>query len=138
MQVHPTYHSIRTSIEISKMRYQDWDVLVFPDVCKIPLQEFKTSCHVVPDPGKCHICLSSVDVTAQLTGSAESHGSLNNPFLLPTVTSFIPSLSAGDAFRISIHCWQNPEISRYVRLLSKPSDDIVFEARLFVDGRIVG
>ena len=34
-----------------KMRYQTWDVLVFPDHCKIPLQEFKTSCQVIQDPG---------------------------------------------------------------------------------------
>jgi len=34
------------------MRYQNWDVLVFPDESKIPLQEFKTSCQVIQDPGK--------------------------------------------------------------------------------------
>jgi hypothetical protein len=43
------------------MRYQDWDVLVFPDLSKIPLQEFKTTCQVIQDTGKtlsalhCHI-----------------------------------------------------------------------------------
>lgn len=62
----------------------------------------------------------------------------NNPLLLPAVTSFVPSLPAGAPFRISIHSWQNPEISRYVQLLNKPSDLIIFEARLFIDGRIVG
>jgi hypothetical protein len=35
-----------------KMRYQNWDVLLFPDLSKIPLQEFKTSCSVIQDPGK--------------------------------------------------------------------------------------
>jgi hypothetical protein len=36
------------------MRYQNWDVLVFPanpDQSKIPVQEFKTACTVVQDPG---------------------------------------------------------------------------------------
>lgn len=35
------------------MRYEDWDVLLFPKDSKIPLKEFKTQCHVVHDNGKC-------------------------------------------------------------------------------------
>ncbi|PMD51800.1 uncharacterized protein K444DRAFT_647793 [Hyaloscypha bicolor E] len=100
------------------MRYQNWDVLLFPDLSKIPFQEFKTSCSVVQDP--------------------ECHTLQTNPLLLPTVTSFVVGLSAGAAFRVSIHCWENPEISRYIQNLKKPSDNIVFEARLFIDGRIAG
>lgn len=34
------------------MRYEDWDLLIFPQDSKVPLQEFKTQCHVVHDPGK--------------------------------------------------------------------------------------
>jgi hypothetical protein len=34
------------------MRYQNWDVLLFPDLSKIPFQEFKTSCSVIQDPGE--------------------------------------------------------------------------------------
>ncbi|KAE9381698.1 hypothetical protein N431DRAFT_539284 [Stipitochalara longipes BDJ] len=100
------------------MRYQNWDVLLFPDLSKIPLQEFKTSCSVIQDP--------------------ECHNLQTNPLLLPTVTSFVPGLPAGAAFRVSIHCWQNPEVSRYIQNLKKTSDNIVFEARLFIDGRIAG
>ncbi|TVY37945.1 hypothetical protein LSUB1_G003160 [Lachnellula subtilissima] len=100
------------------MRYQNWDVLVFPDQSKIPLQEFKAACQVIQDQ--------------------ESHSSQTNPHLLPTVTSFIPGLAAGSPFRISIHSWQNPEISRYVTSLQKPLDHVMFEARVFVDGRISG
>ncbi|KAH7417327.1 hypothetical protein BKA64DRAFT_297498 [Cadophora sp. MPI-SDFR-AT-0126] len=100
------------------MRYQNWDVLLFPDQYKVPLQEFKTSCQVIQDP--------------------ESHNLQSNPLLLPTVTSFIPGLPAGAAFRVSIHCWQNPEISRYIQTLKKPSDVVTFEARLFIDGRLAG
>ncbi|TVY81836.1 hypothetical protein LSUE1_G003008 [Lachnellula suecica] len=100
------------------MRYQSWDVLVFPDQSKIPLQEFKTACQVVQDQ--------------------ESHISQTSPHLLPTVTSFIPGLPQGAPFRISIHSWQNPEVSRYVQNLNKGSDHIMFEARIFIDGRIAG
>ncbi|KUJ22447.1 uncharacterized protein LY89DRAFT_762652 [Mollisia scopiformis] len=98
------------------MRYQNWDVLVFPDPSKIPLQEFKTSCQVIQDP--------------------ESNNLQFNPQLLPTITSFIPGLPAGTPFRVSIHCWQNPEISRVLKDLRKPSDIVLFEARLFIDGKM--
>ncbi|KAH8676660.1 hypothetical protein BGZ60DRAFT_371700 [Tricladium varicosporioides] len=100
------------------MRYQNWDVLAFPDKCKIPLQEFKTACQVIQDP--------------------ELHNFQSNPLLLPTVTSFIPGLHAGAPFRISIHSWQNPDISRYIETLRKPTDQVVFEARIFIDGKIAG
>lgn len=33
------------------MRYTNWDVLLFPEGSKTPLQEFKTSCYVTDDPG---------------------------------------------------------------------------------------
>jgi hypothetical protein len=36
----------------SKMRYQDWDVLLFPEGSKVPIQEFKTQCHVTRDLGE--------------------------------------------------------------------------------------
>jgi hypothetical protein len=68
----------------------------------------------------------------------EVHVLQTSPHLLPTMTSFIPSLKPGAPFRISIHCWHNPELSRYIQTLKKASDNVVFEARLFVDGRIVG
>lgn len=36
------------------MRYQNWDVLIFPLIgdSKTPLQEFGTACTVVQDPGE--------------------------------------------------------------------------------------
>ena len=36
------------------MRYQDWDVLLFPRGSRAPLQEFRTGCFVIPDPGRSH------------------------------------------------------------------------------------
>ena len=33
------------------MRYMNWDVLLFPDGSKVPLQEFKTGCFVTQDLG---------------------------------------------------------------------------------------
>jgi hypothetical protein len=127
------------------MRYQNWDVLLFPELSKIPLQEFKTSCSVIQDPGSWRhttiICLSRYFLEnwmMALTKGIECHTLQTNPLLLPTVTSFIPGLLTGAAFRASIHCWQNPVVSRYIQNLKKPSDNIIFEARLFIDGRMAG
>ena len=38
------------------MRYEDWDVLLFPQGSKVPMKEFKTSCHVVQDAGESCAC----------------------------------------------------------------------------------
>lgn len=117
------------------MRYQNWDALVFPDECKIPLQEFKTSCQVIQDSGDSPSSITVVDI---LLTNTELHTLQTSPFLLPTVTCFIPGLPAGAPFRISIHSWQNPEISRHIQAMKKPSERVLFEARLFLDGRIAG
>lgn len=34
------------------MRYEDWDILLFPRGCEVPMKEFKVACHVVHDPGE--------------------------------------------------------------------------------------
>jgi hypothetical protein len=58
--------------------------------------------------------------------------------LLPTLTSFVPALSPGEPFRLSLHCWEDPEPTRYTQNLSKHDDLVMFEARVFIDGRLVG
>ncbi|CAG8982609.1 hypothetical protein HYALB_00008101 [Hymenoscyphus albidus] len=100
------------------MRYQNWDVLLFPEQSKIPQQEFKTACQVIQDH--------------------DAQTLQTNPSLLPTVTSFIPALPPGAHFRVSIHSWENPEISRFIQSIKKSTDKIMFEARVFLDGRIAG
>lgn len=30
------------------MRYLNWDILVFPDEHKVPIQEYDTKCHALP------------------------------------------------------------------------------------------
>ncbi|PHH66734.1 hypothetical protein CDD81_5866 [Ophiocordyceps australis] len=98
------------------MRYQDWDVLLFPRDCKVPFKEFRVACHVVPD--------------------AES----KLPQLqlgLPTVCCFIPSLQSGAPFQVSIHSWSAPAVNQATRCYSEYSHSAQFEARLFIDGRLV-
>jgi hypothetical protein len=31
------------------MRYQDWDILLYPKGCDVPFREFKTACYAVQD-----------------------------------------------------------------------------------------
>lgn len=107
------------------MRYDDWDILVFPSPrdasldagkeAKVPVKEFKVACHVVPD------------VEASRRGLHSG---------LPIMTCFIPSLPAGSPFHISIHNWRTPEISQYTKNYSKHWDLAKFEARIFIDGKI--
>ncbi|KAI9158061.1 hypothetical protein HJFPF1_06048 [Paramyrothecium foliicola] len=103
------------------MRYEDWDVLLFPRDCKIPVKEFKVACHVVHDAGW------------MMLEFAPARGSYG----LPTVTSFVPSLPAGAPFQVSIHSWSLPTVSQFTRSYSKYADSVQFEARLFIDGNLV-
>ena len=100
------------------MRYEDWDVLLFPSgrESKVPIKEFKVACHVVPDTEFLH-----------------AHGAHG----LPVMTCFIPSLQAGIPFHISIHCWKTPQISRLTQTYSKHPELAKFEARISIDGRVI-
>ncbi|KAI0889668.1 uncharacterized protein GGS22DRAFT_176915 [Annulohypoxylon maeteangense] len=98
------------------MRFEDWDVLLFPRDSKIPLKEFRTNCHVVHD-----------------NEFAYSHGSYG----LPTMTCFMPGLSPGTQFNISLHSWKTPDISQFTRNYSKHPELVKFEARVLIDGRMV-
>jgi hypothetical protein len=102
------------------MRYQDWDVLLFPSAqadSRIPMKEFKVLCHVVPDTESSHLAHAS--------------------FGLPVMTCFIPALPAGTAFHISIHSWATPEISQFTKAYSKHTELAKYEARIMIDGRMV-
>ncbi|KAK0666999.1 hypothetical protein QBC41DRAFT_324855 [Cercophora samala] len=100
------------------MRYDDWDVILFPTGrdAKIPFKEFKVACHAIPDVELSHI-----------------HGSAG----MPVMTCFVPSLPAGSPFQISLHCWRNPEISQFTRTYSKHIELVKYEARILLDGRLV-
>ncbi|KAH7150253.1 hypothetical protein B0J13DRAFT_673958 [Dactylonectria estremocensis] len=98
------------------MRYEDWDILLFPRGCEVPLKEFKVACTVVHDHEFSH-----------------THGS----FGIPTLCCWVPSLPAGTPFQISIHSWAVPTISQFAKTYSGYPDSVKFEARLFIDGRLV-
>lgn len=127
-----------------KMRYQGWDVLIFPGNSKIPIQEFKTGCHVVQDHGVCLFqhhslkCFHTYWTFILILVYAESASLVPGTIALPTVTCFIPGLPYGVPFRISVHCWDTPEISRYTQNYSKHPENVMYEARVFIDGKLSG
>jgi hypothetical protein len=41
------------------MRYDNWDVILFPKDSHVPIQEFKTACYNVQNAGKCFFTLHS-------------------------------------------------------------------------------
>jgi hypothetical protein len=100
------------------MRYNDWDVLLFPTGpdSKTPFKEFKVACQVIPDVELVH-CQGSIG--------------------LPIVTCFVPSIQPGAAFQVSVHSWSEPDISQFTKSYSKHIELIQFEARVFIDGLLV-
>lgn len=49
-----SYPATDSPIRSGRMRYENWDVLLFPETSKVPLQEFKTQCFVTKDTGGLH------------------------------------------------------------------------------------
>ncbi|ROT37086.1 hypothetical protein SODALDRAFT_351450 [Sodiomyces alkalinus F11] len=99
------------------MRYDDWDVLLFPGDSKVPIKEFKVGCQVINDH--------------------EFSRQPGHYSLLPVMTCFIPSLSAGEPFSISCHSWHTPTLSPQSRSYTRHPELIKYEARVFIDGALV-
>lgn len=119
----------------SNMRYGDWDILLFPRDGKVPLKEFKVACHMVKDPG---LSLPPPSLTSFITYSSRLDFSNNHLSIgLPTLCCFVPSLSPGSSFQVSVHCWSTPTPSQFTKTYTKHSDAHVFEARVFIDGQVV-
>lgn len=100
------------------MRYDDWDVLLFPSNRddRVPLKEFTVNCHVIPD--------------IEFAQNRSTFG-------VPAMTCFVPSLDPGAHFHISIHCWSTPQVSQYALNYSKHPKLVRFEARILIDGSMV-
>ncbi|KAL4991757.1 hypothetical protein BDW68DRAFT_151236 [Aspergillus falconensis] len=113
------------------MRYENWDVLLFPAKSKVPVQEFKTQCFVTRDRESPYLH------NPAFFGSAAYYQPQGNLGYLPVLTTFIPSLPAESPFRVSIHSWEPPHVSRLMESLLQPDDASLFEVRVFVDGLCV-
>lgn len=93
------------------MRYQDWDVLLFPSGSEAhtPFKEFRTACYVEAAP--------------------------NSNTQTPLLSTFVPSLPRGVAFQVSIHSWV-PTRPMIGALANGAKIDEAWEARVVVDGKL--
>lgn len=64
------------------MRFEDFDVLLFPHGGHVPIREFRTACFAQQDPR-----------TMTTT---------------PLLTCFVPSLPSNAPFQVSVHSWNKP------------------------------
>lgn len=110
------------------MRYENWDILLFPEGSKVPVQEFKTQCFVTKDADSPYLQNPSI-------ASPSSYYPVQGNFgQMPVLTTFVPSLEKGSPFRVSIHSWEKPRPSRLIEGMMQPDDMLLYEARVFIDG----
>ncbi|KAJ5895550.1 hypothetical protein N7495_007241 [Penicillium taxi] len=110
------------------MRYEHWDVLLFPEGSKVPIQEFKTQCFVTKDTDSPYLQDKNILPPSMYYGPQGNFGQI------PVLTTFIPSLPKDSPFRVSIHSWDTPRPSRLIEGLMQPDDMFIYEARIFIDG----
>ncbi|KIW72869.1 hypothetical protein PV04_01032 [Phialophora macrospora] len=109
------------------MRYQNWDVLLFPGDCRTPIQEFDTKCFVLDQ-----------NVGSLGDATADKHRNhFESMTLVPILTSFVASLERGASFRISIHSWEKPKPSQLLLSYKTPDESTLFESRVYLDGVLV-
>ena len=135
----------QTTLPVAAMRYQTWDVLMFPGESRTPIQEFDTKCFVL-DQSKYSELLDSrtlsltfIDVgSSAADGTSErSQNTFESMTLVPILTCFVASLERGAPFRISIHSWDTPRPSQLLLSYKTPNEATLFEARIYVDGVFV-
>ncbi|KAJ6015793.1 hypothetical protein N7540_010384 [Penicillium herquei] len=113
------------------MRYENWDILLFPEGSKVPIQEFKTQCYVTKDTESPYLQVPDILSPQQYFRIQGNVGQV------PVLTSFVPSMPKDNPFRVSIHSWEKPHPSRFIEKIMQPDDVLVFEARVLIDGHPV-
>ncbi|KAI2792063.1 hypothetical protein POX_b02097 [Penicillium oxalicum] len=113
------------------MRYDNWDVLLYPGNSKVPIQEFKTDCQVARDVDSPYL------INHDLATRARSSGDLTTWGRVPVVTCFIGSLKAGEPMRVSIFSWSPPVPSSITLATMLTGHIVIFEARVLIDGACV-
>ncbi|WEW59865.1 hypothetical protein PRK78_005346 [Emydomyces testavorans] len=113
------------------MRYENWDVLLFPEGSRVPLQEFRTQCFVTRDRESPYLQAQAFANPSFFFSNNSIHG---GPGQVPVLTSFIPSLPRDNLFRVSVHSWEKPRPTRVMESLMQPDDAAMYEMRVFIDG----
>ncbi|KAJ6151824.1 hypothetical protein N7470_006952 [Penicillium chermesinum] len=112
------------------MRYENWDILLFPEGSRVPIQEFKTQCYVTKDSASPYTQLPAI------VNPSPYYPLQGNVGQIPVLTAFVPSLEKDSAFRVSVHSWDKPRPSRFMERMMQPDDVLLFEARVFIDGTL--
>jgi hypothetical protein len=107
------------------MRYQNWDVLLFPGASRVPIQEFET---------KFHVLSASQRASAPSTAIDDPFTDFESMTKLPLLTCFIASLPADAPFRVSIHSWSRPTGSYILETCWAKDESVAFQARVYIDG----
>ena len=144
-----------SSMLTHKMRYENWDVLLFPETSKVPIREFKTQCAVAQSKGRSRLYFPAIALNDRkwiyysntprslespytadpsLMSPQASYVPQTNAGLVPVLTTYIPSLAENTAFRVSIHSWERPRPSRLMENLMQPDDALLFMAQVYIDG----
>nr|KMM69449.1 hypothetical protein CPAG_05764 [Coccidioides posadasii RMSCC 3488] len=132
------------------MRYENWDVLLFAEGSRVPIQEFRTQCFVTKDRAMNLQDLGAKFYMAEFLESPylqtqafinpslffpQNNNSLQGgPGQVPVLTTFIPSLPQDNPFRVSIHSWERPRPTRVLEGVMQPDDSVMYEVRIFIDG----
>lgn len=117
------------------MRYENWDVILFPADSRTPIQEFKTQCFVGKDTASPYLKYHYQSTfTGAGLGSSSYYPLPANSGQVPVLTCFIQTLPKDTPFRVSIHSWDKPHPSRLVQGIMEVDDVLLYEARIMVDG----
>ncbi|WPH03271.1 Hypothetical protein R9X50_00614800 [Acrodontium crateriforme] len=95
----------------TKMRYRDWDVLIFPyggSNSLVPLHEFRTNCFALQN---------------------QSAGTVT-----PLVTCFVPSLAHNASFHLSVHSWTEQSIFGATNPYVPADANYMWQVHVIVDG----
>ncbi|KAF2627555.1 hypothetical protein BU25DRAFT_491193 [Macroventuria anomochaeta] len=89
------------------MRYDNWDIILFPEDSNIPIPEYRTACYFSRDE--------------------DGHE-------LPTLRTYIGSLKPETPFRISVHHWGPPKPSPFIQEVQRRAGmNITFTVQVFID-----
>ncbi|KAJ4551931.1 hypothetical protein HRR78_003497 [Exophiala dermatitidis] len=113
---------------IVAMRYQNWDVLLFPGGSRVPIQEFDTKCYGLEQNVGIPVAQPLLDA---------DRIAFESMTVVPTLTSFVASLEHGAPFRVSIHSWDKPKPSAILLNYKMPSESVRFQSRVYLDGGLV-
>ncbi|QVM09450.1 hypothetical protein D8B26_004112 [Coccidioides posadasii str. Silveira] len=115
------------------MRYENWDVLLFAEGSRVPIQEFRTQCFVTKDRESPYLQTQAF-INPSLFFPQNNNSLQGGPGQVPVLTTFIPSLPQDNPFRVSIHSWERPRPTRVLEGVMQPDDSVMYEVRIFIDG----